>query len=851
METERWNKVQSIFEKALDVKSARQKDFVKEACGDDTEIYSEVISLLEEDLDAHSMLDGLAVDAVDLPTESNIGKQIGPYRISREIGAGGMGAVYLAERTEGEFEQQVAIKLIKRGMDSDQILKRFMAERQILARLQHPNIARLLDGGLTDDGLPYFTLEFVEGEPIDSYCDRKKLSIDERLNLFRSVCLAVQYAHQSLIVHRDLKPSNILVTEDGTVKLLDFGIAKALSEESDEPSAALTRTGLRVMTPHYAAPEQVRGEPITTATDVYALGVILYELITGKSPYWVDPGSSIEMERAICGTQPDKPSDAVTKKPTTSKELDIAESLEKISEDRSTKQDRLKRTLAGDLDNICLLALRKEPERRYRSAEQFFEDIGRYLKGLPVRARPDTFGYRTQKFIQRNQLRLALIGAVFLVIIALIAFYTARLEAERDRAQLETQKAEQVSDFLTGLFEVSDPGQSKGGTITARELLDRGAAQIETELTEQPAVQAQMLHVIGGVYGSLGLYAEADTLLGRALALRRDLHGEEHPDVAKTLTALGILYEQVGRYEDAATMHRSALAVLRVHSDDEPIALASSLHSLAHAQMRLEQLDEAERLIREALAIKRTLLGDKNPDVAYSLNILGDVHTYQGRYDEAEVIHLEALAMRRELLGDDHIDVAVSLHNLAATLLSMERYEEAEVMYREILPLWKKIYGTETFEVANTLSQLSFVVGRQGRYEESEAMHREAMATFRRVFGDEHPRIASGLARHARLLAEQGRYPEAEATYGEALAMWRRQLGNEHPSVMTALARVGTYVWKQGRYAEAERLLLEGHQLCESLRGSDDPCIELARSSLFDLYEAWGRLHKAQIYATR
>jgi tetratricopeptide (TPR) repeat protein len=839
MDADRWSTMQTLYLAALDVAADRRERFLREACRGNEGLYRDVLSLLHVEI--HPLLDGLAIDAVPWPPPATrAGDRVDRYRLLDRIGAGGMGVVYRAERSDGAYEQTVALKLVKPGMDSEAVLRRFRAERQILAGLRHPGIARLLDGGL-HDGRPYLVVEYVDGLPITTYCDRHRLPVEARLALFEQVCEAVAYAHQNLVVHRDLKPPNVLVTTGGggaaQVKLLDFGIARLLQGNGHEAIQPQTQAGERVLTPAYAAPEQVAGGRITTATDVYGLGVVLYELLTGVRPIEPDGREPLALERAVLEQTPAAPSAVAVSREAT--------------QARGTTPEQLRRRLAGDLDTIVGKALRKEPERRYASAEGLLGDLRRHRENLPVTARPDRVGYRVRKFVQRHRAAVAatLGGLVLVTAVTAVAF--SRVRHERDRARQEAAKAEEVAAFLQDIFAVADPSASRGETVTARELLDRGAARIETELAGQPAVQAQMLHTIGEVYGSLGLYDEAETLLVRALALRRERHGEEHPDVARTRHALGVVFEHQGRYEDAAAAHRMAVATLRRHAGDAPLALAKGLHSLAHAQMRLGQLDAAERRIREALAIKRGLLGDTHAEVAYSLNILGDVYAYQGRDEEAEVVHREVLAMRRALFGDDHLDVAVTLHNLAASLSGQQRYEEAEATYREALHLWRKLYGGEHQEVANTLSQLAFTVARQGRYDEAEALHQEALAIGRRVLGEAHPRIAYSLGRYGRMLGEQGRYAEAEAAYREAVTMHRRLLGEAHPSVPTGLARLGMFIWKQGRFEEAEQVLQEGYQLCDSLRGPGDACMETARQSLAALYEAWGRPDSADAYRAR
>ena len=463
MDPHRWSRLKELFDEACALPADERPAFLEGACGGDAAMQEEILSLFEEEDRVHSLLDGVAVEAAGLLDElTKAGRQVGPYRLVRRLGVGGMGEVYLAERADGQFDQQVALKLVRSGLTSEQILARFRSERQILARLQHPNIARLLDGGLTPEGQPYFVIEYVEGEPIDTYADARALSVDERLELFAQVCRAVTYAHANLVIHRDLKPSNILVTDDGQVKLLDFGIAKVLSEDGDAQEP-LTRTGAAVMTPAYASPEQARGEPVNTSTDIYSLGVVLYELLTGLRPYEVDGRNPAEAVRVICEVEPERPSTAITE--ARSRDETTGET---IGQARGTDVDRLRRRLAGDLDVICLKALRKHAERRYVTADEMGEDIRRHLKAIPIQARAESLSYRAGKYVRRHRLGVLATAAVVLMLAGLVGFYTARLADERDRARLEAEKAEQVAAFLQGLFQVSDPSESRGETVTAR-----------------------------------------------------------------------------------------------------------------------------------------------------------------------------------------------------------------------------------------------------------------------------------------------------------------------------------------------------------------------------------------------
>ena len=882
MDNQRYKRILHIFESALELEASEREAYVRGECGEDEELCEEVLSLLAADTDPHSILDGVAVDAVDLPEALRMeGKRIGPYRVLSRLGTGGMGAVYLAERADGQFEQEVALKLIRRGMDSEVILQRFHGERQILARLQHPNIARLLDGGLSDDGLPYFTMEYVDGEPIDRYCDRKRLGVDERLLLFETVCRAVQYAHRNLVVHRDLKPSNILVTGEGEVKLLDFGIAKVLSDE--EEAEGLTRTGSRVMTPGYASPEQVRGEGVTTASDVYSLGVILYELLSGHRPYGTADSTPQELEQAILTTVPERPSKAAG---TTDVDTDAAV----VSETRSTQPQQLQRRLSGDLDNICLMALRKEPERRYESAAHMLEDIRRHQQGRPVVARPDTVGYRFGKFVQRNRVAVGAALGVVVLVAALVVFYTARLTRERDRARLEAAKAAQVSEFLASLFKVADPSESRGETITAREMLDRGAARIDEELADQPEVQAEMLTVVGDVYRTLGAYDVAGPLLDRALATRLDLYGRTHLGVVATQNALQQLYYEQGDYERVVAITRDNLELRRRLLGREHRDIALSLNDLGWMMFELDSLDQAEKYNREALAMRRHLAGgDKDVDVAESLNNLGLVLYDKGRYEEAEQMLLEALEIRRELLGDIHPHVGYSLNNVAVLYEETRDYEKAEVYYRQAVEVDEKVLGADHPLLATSMTNLGRLLRTEGEYEEAEKFirraveldkqrgarhpyvaydlnelaqvlklkgdtagaeeaYREAISIYREAYPGGHGYLASPLIGYGTILMEAGDAATAEGMFREAIDMAVQSLPAGHWKIALGQSTLGGCLTVLARYDEAEPLLLESYGKLQEARGDDDAETRRTARRLAELYEATGRPGEAAEY---
>ncbi len=639
------------------------------------------------------------------------------------------------------------------------------------------------------------------------------------------------------------------------------------------------------MTPEYAAPEQIKGELVTTATDVYSLGVILYELLTGHRPYRVAYHSQTELERAICTTDPEKPSTAVNRRGETTDSTP-----DTISKARSSQPDQLERKLRGDIDNICLMALRKEPERRYSSPEQFMEDIRRFLEGLPVTARKDTFGYRAQKFMRRHKGALATAMAVLVLTVVLVAFYTVKLAEERDRARLEARKAEQVSEFLTGLFEVSDPSQSKGETVTARELLDRGAERIRKELSNQPGVQAAMMDVMGKVYYSLGLFADARSLHEEAMDIRRGLLGEDNTEVAESLYNLANVLEAQGDYNAAETLHRTSLALRRKLLGEYHLKVAESLDDLAWALYRKGNYDTAGTLYTEAFVIRRNLLGEEHEYIASSLNNLAQVFHETGKYDSAEVLYRQALAMNRKLLGEEHREVANNMSNLANLLHATGEYEEAELLHRQTLALRRKLLGYDHVDVTTSLNSLAAILHEKGDYEAAEPLFREALKLRRKRLGQYHPRVAVPLTGLAVVLREKGDLEAAEATFRESLELHRRTLPEGHPNTAHPLHWLGALLCDKGkheeaepllreaidlrrqglpkghwrtamaendlgacltslaRFEEAEPLLINSYLVIDNKYGAGGERIQKALHRIVELYEKWGRPDKAEPY---
>lgn len=820
MKPERWRQIDQIFQAALDRDARERPAFLEQACAEDASLLAEVQSLIKADDEARSFIEApLLEDATTILAQQNDGsltsRLIGPYKIIREIGRGGMGTVFLASRADDQYRKAVAIKLISRGMDTDSILSRFRHERQILASLDHPNIARLLEGGTTEDGLPYFVMEYIEGQTIDHYCDTHRLITSDRLKLFRTVCSAVHYAHQNLIVHRDIKPTNILVTTEGIPKLLDFGIAKLLKPEMYAQTIAPTETMVRPMTPDYASPEQVRGQQITTASDVYSLGVLLYELLTGHRPYRLFSSKLNEIERVICEQEPEKPSTAINRTVAVSNsdlETKITLTPESVSKTRDGQPDKLRRKLAGDLDNIVLMAMRKEPLRRYVSVEQFSDDIRRHLDGLPVIARKDTFGYRSGKFIRRHKAAVAAAAVIAALVIGFVAttiMQSARIGRERDRAELERDKAARVSSFMVDLFNVSDPSEAKGNAITAREILDKGADKVRQELRDQPEVQATLMDTIGRVYRSLGLYDRAAPLLDEALRLRREQLGKDHPDVAATMKTIAGLMKDKGDYEASEKIFREVLDMRRRQFGSEHAEVAVALNDLSSVYYSEGKLEEAEKFNREGLAIQRKLFGNESKEVAHSLTDLAEVLLQKGDYVEPEPMFREALAIQRKLLGNEDPTVGLTLNNLASLFYQRGDYPAAESMMREVIALDIKIFGEEHPTVAYDFNNVGATLKMQGNFEAAEPLERKALAIRRKTLGPDHPLVALSLTNLGMTLRSEGNYGEAEPLFRESIAISRKRFGQEDRNVANPIHGLAMMFHYKGDLAAAEPLYRE------------------------------------------
>ncbi|MDQ3287320.1 MAG: serine/threonine-protein kinase [Pseudomonadota bacterium] len=843
-------RVDALFDQALDLEGQGRIAFLDRVTDGDAPLRAELNALLAlveggaQALDPGSIAAGAlwqaiatgsAYDGLDgsLASGSAIdaGRVVGAWRLQHELGRGGMGSVYLAARVDGGFEQRGALKLIRAGVDSDDFLLRFAQERQILATFDHPNIARLLDGGRDETGRPYLVMECVEGQPIDRHCDAGSLDVPQRVALFVAVARAVSYAHRHLVVHRDLKPSNIVVTSDGEVKLLDFGIAKVLSS-GDAGMEALTRTSARLFTPEYATPEQLQGGSATTAADVYQLGLLLYELLCGQRAQRVLDGSAATLEDVVCRREPVRPS------------VQAMDSTPATLAARRTTAPALRRELRGDLDTIVLKALRKAPERRYASASELADDLERWRQGKPVRARPESTRYRTGKFLKRHPFGVSAAAVLLVVLVAYAATVTLQartITRERDRAQAEARKAEQVKALVLRLFQGADPQLSGGAQLTARELLDRGWSGIQAELAGEPDVRVELLDTIGEAYRQLGLYDRADPLFEQALLDARASTGSPLL-VARALRSLGRLRGDQGRHDESEPMLRDALDRYRSALGDRHPEVAATLDEVGLVRFRRGDAAGAEDIYRRALEMRRALLGYEHVDVADSLDSLGLTLRQRGEYAAAEPLHSEALALRRRLLPPTHPNLARSMSDLALVRTDLGEYDSAEALYREARTIMAQAYGARHPHVATVANNLARLLQVQRRFDEAVPLLRQALDIRREALGERHETVALTFNDLGLTLGESGDLAGAEVAYGQALAAYapdhhwraatifnlgrlaenrgdfavaerhyrdalerqRRDYGPDHDRVGTDLNRLGVVLHRQGRLREAE-----------------------------------------------
>ncbi len=786
-----------------------------------------------------------------LPLAEKPGDRIGHYKLLEQIGEGGCGVVYMAEQEE-PVRRRVALKVIKLGMDTRSVIARFEAERQALAMMDHPNIAKVLDGGASPTGRPYFVMELVRGVKITSYCDEQKLSTRQRLDLFISVCQAVQHAHQKGIIHRDLKPSNILVTEqDGASmpKIIDFGIAKATTDQRLTDKTLFTAFEQFIGTPAYMSPEQagLGGLDIDTRSDIYSLGVLLYELLTGQQPFDSEQfvrSALDEILRTIREKEPPRPSARLTT--LTEQELTT------VAQRRQIDSTKLPNLLRGDLDWIVMKALEKDRTRRYDTANGFARDLQRFLDNEAVVARPPSNLYRFQKLVRRNKLAFAAVGAVTIALLLGLGMSTWLFLKERQarqRVASEAAKSQQVAQFLKNMLSGVGPSVAKGrDTKMLREILDKTAERVGRELGKQPGVEAELRNTIGEVYGNLGDSRKAEEMFRAALAMRTKLFGSEHPEVATSLDNLAVVLMYQDKFAEAETLHRQALSMRRKLLGSNDTTVAESLTGLGTVLWHQGKLSEAEATHRQALALRRKILGDKHPDLAVSLNNLGVVLTAERKLAEAEVILREALALRRKILSSDDLDLTFSLANLSSALWGRGNLAEAESLQREGITIMRKVIGPEHPTLALSINNLGTILWEQEKQAEAEVVFREALAMQQKLLGPEHNELAVSLNNLAVALWNQGKLAQAETMNREALAMRRRLLGDEHGDVAWSLNSLAFILRDLHNLPEAETAAREALRIRRKIFNQEDTILAISMDNLAVMLRDQGKFAEAEVF---
>ena len=780
MDSERWKKISALYHRASELEGEARDRFLAAACNADDGLRRDVEALLEVTVDAATGIERVVETAVaDYADHLGQIEQIGPYRVLGVIGHGGMGQVFLAERADQEFEREVAIKTISWMTATPALIERFRQERQILANLDHPNIARMLDGGSSDEDVPYLVMEYVAGQNIIEYCQEKSLSLKQKLDLFLQICNAVHYAHRNLVIHRDVKPSNILITADGSPKLLDFGIAKLLDAD-----AAVTRADMRFMTQQYASPELLRGEAASTATDIYGLGLLLYELLTDQFPYPVEGSTSVEIERLILETEPVAPSVAV-----------------------ATSNSHIQ-NLKGDLDNIVLMALRKEADRRYQSVKDLADDVRNFLKHRPVIARTPTYHYRTGKFVYRHRLGVVAVSTAIFAAITMTVFYTVQLAAERDIAEQQRAVAESTTEFMVDLFENNAPTQALGEDLTARDVLDRGAEKLATELQDSPPVRARLLLTLGRVYERLGLYEPARDYLEQSIELYRNEVPDAEDITIDNLEELAWIYYRSENWDKAAAAANEALARREIRVGTQDPSLARVLNLLGTIAYWRDDFDATLMHYRRALALLDGSNDETSALRATTLNHLGITYDFLDQKAEAEEAYLASYQIRMDLYGENHPDTGTAVANLGAYYFNAKDLEQAAEFAEKALSIDRAMHGNEHADVAFDLNLLARIEQERENFTASLEYAEEALEIWGRTVGETHSRYVAALDNIATTHIELIDYETALGFATRAYNISNAENGERHTITANTLYTSGRALRGLDRLDDARDVLL-------------------------------------------
>jgi serine/threonine protein kinase/tetratricopeptide (TPR) repeat protein len=834
------DRLKSILERAAELPPESRGALLDRECAGNPDLRRHLERLLGSHDAAGPFLPSAPAAGATVPMGRTgiVGREIGPYTLLDRLGEGGFGTVWLAEQRH-PIRRRIALKLLRAGAGSAEVLARFEAERQVLALMDHPNIAVVHDAGVTEDGDPYFVMEHVAGLPITTYADQHRLGLDDRLRLFLQLCEAIQHAHQKGVIHRDLKPSNVLVTRSGEkplVKVIDFGVAKALGARLTHETL-YTQAGVVVGTPEYMSPEQASASPlgVDTRSDVYSLGVILYELLGGGLPFdrRETPGAGVlELLQAIRDTEPPR---------LTTRLSSLGASAAVVAEQRRTDPQSLARRLRGDLEWITLKALAKEPARRYSSASTLAEDVQRHLADLPILARSPSTTYQIRKLVARHR-GVAALGGALVVALVLFAF---GMTVMYNRQRVERLKAEHINTFLQDMLSASDPARARGDQVLARDILDRAAVQVSTELADEPEVQTSVLATLVQAYDGLGLPADALPLAHSGAAATARVYGDKSPEHAAALSTLGNVFLEAGHADSAWTVLQRAAGVLDRRGERETESAYNRAVS-ARALHALGRYEESERLAREAVEAYRASVGSDDPRYAGALINLYEALRSQGRLAEAEAAQREALAVHQAASGTDHPSVLMSMSNLAHVLKMQRKYAEAESLYRATIALERRVLGDSHPALAIGLNNLAVLVKALGRYDEAEPLYRESLEIQRRVLGGEHPDVAASISNLGALYFKQDRFEEAERLYREALAIRLSLYGEDHADVAVSRHLLAGLLYRTSKLDEAEDMERGALETNRKLLGPSHPDVTRFSQFLTQVLLARGKAAEAK-----
>ncbi len=860
MDTEQWGRVKNIFHQALTLEENERETFVRKETSDDDALYQMIMTML--DTDNEKNLDTTQVVSSNMKQflQDNFGVKSGDkidvYQLETVLGEGGMGTVFKARRVDAEFDIDVAIKVIHREQINSETLQRFQSERQILANLNHPNIARLIDGGTTDNGLPYLVMEYIEGEPIIDYCKSRKLNLNQRLKLFLQICEAVNYAHQNLIVHRDIKPANIMVTDDGTVKLLDFGVAKILNPDEYSKSVADTQIEMRILTLENAAPEQVLGEKITTRTDVYALGTLLYQLLTEEKIFNLLEQHRRTFEKAICEQVPQKPSTIISH---TNSLVAV-----KVPERSLVTLKTIQKTLKGDLDNIILKSLKKKPERRYQSVEQFSDDIKRYLNHYPVKAQPEKFSYRAKKYIRRHQVGVVFSGILLsslLLFIVILSIKNAAIMQQKKTAELEATRADEIADFMVDIFSSSDPNQNAGKEKTSFEMLQEGHNKINR--VKDPQLKAKLLETLALVYQKLGQYPQAKKLIDEAIMIRKKQWATSDTDWARSYYRLGEIVFEMGDFDKAEKTFKKSLDYYQNSDLDDnyeknsPNIILASIYSYQGKYLKATELDKAnlklaltkynqnsakigeaytnlganlrhlsqfkasEKYLRLGLKARIQSKGEISLDTAHSYNQLASTLEQQQKYQQALNMAINGMKIRQKIYKDDHVEVVASLGNVAKMYTRLKQFDKAIRYKLEAITMLKKVVGIKHYYVVGSLSSLGLMYLDNNEFKLAEAAFNESINISRSMDSADSPRIAYPLTGMGKLMLKMNQPHRALGYLTQAYKIRTEKLPPQHRLTATTAAFLGEAYLRLGKKKRASFYLKQALKIFIDTDGQD------------------------------